>query len=176
MRGYFGIGVEGISKPMNVGNLFRSAHGFGASFVFTLDAFDRVRELSSDTSRSYEHLPFFDWDGVETMRVPKGCQVVGVELLDEAVELPSFRHPLQATYVLGPEKGELSEEVLAICDHIIKIPTSFCINVATAAALVMYDRTISLGGYPVRPLMPGGPQEIPPEKDWREPPVRIQKD
>src|SRR3546814_2552323 len=28
MRGYFGIGVEGISKPMNVGNLFRSAHAF----------------------------------------------------------------------------------------------------------------------------------------------------
>ena len=26
MRGYFAIGVEGISKPMNVGNLFRSAH------------------------------------------------------------------------------------------------------------------------------------------------------
>ncbi|SVA88482.1 uncharacterized protein METZ01_LOCUS141336, partial [marine metagenome] len=24
MRGYFGIGVEGLSKPMNAGNLFRS--------------------------------------------------------------------------------------------------------------------------------------------------------
>ncbi|MEX2009990.1 MAG: TrmH family RNA methyltransferase, partial [Dongiaceae bacterium] len=29
MRGYFGIGVEGISKPMNLGNLMRSAHAFG---------------------------------------------------------------------------------------------------------------------------------------------------
>ena len=38
MRGYFGIGVEGINKPFNVGNLFRSAHAFGASFVFTLAA------------------------------------------------------------------------------------------------------------------------------------------
>ena len=38
MRGYFGIGVEGISKTMNVGNLFRTAHAFGASFVFTIDA------------------------------------------------------------------------------------------------------------------------------------------
>ena len=26
-RGYFGIGVEGVSKPMNFGNLARSAHG-----------------------------------------------------------------------------------------------------------------------------------------------------
>ncbi|MEE8144119.1 MAG: TrmH family RNA methyltransferase, partial [Kiloniellales bacterium] len=34
MRGYFAIGVEGISKPMNLGNLLRSAHAFGASFFF----------------------------------------------------------------------------------------------------------------------------------------------
>ena len=38
MRGYFGIGVEGINKPFNVGNLFRSANAFDASFVFTVAA------------------------------------------------------------------------------------------------------------------------------------------
>lgn len=32
MRGYFGVGVEEISKEGNVGNLARSAHAFGASF------------------------------------------------------------------------------------------------------------------------------------------------
>ena len=36
MRGYFGIGVESISKPMNVGNLIRSAHAFGADFFFAI--------------------------------------------------------------------------------------------------------------------------------------------
>ncbi|MDE0409622.1 MAG: RNA methyltransferase, partial [Alphaproteobacteria bacterium] len=30
MKGYFGIGVEGLSKPLNAGNLFRSAQAFGA--------------------------------------------------------------------------------------------------------------------------------------------------
>ena len=30
MKGYFGIGVEGISKAVNVGTLFRTAHAFGA--------------------------------------------------------------------------------------------------------------------------------------------------
>ena len=29
MRGFFAIGAEGISKPMNLGNLIRSAHAFG---------------------------------------------------------------------------------------------------------------------------------------------------
>ena len=35
-RGYFAMGVEGISKPGNVGNLVRSSHSFGASFFFKL--------------------------------------------------------------------------------------------------------------------------------------------
>ena len=38
MHGYFGIGVEGVGKPMNLGNLWRAAHAFGASFVFTVGA------------------------------------------------------------------------------------------------------------------------------------------
>ena len=38
MKGYFGIGVEGISKAMNLVNLFRSALGFDASFIFTVAA------------------------------------------------------------------------------------------------------------------------------------------
>ena len=32
-RGYFAIGIEGGSKAVNLGNLLRSAHAFGASFV-----------------------------------------------------------------------------------------------------------------------------------------------
>lgn len=36
MRGYFGVGVDGISKPMNVGNLFCSAHAFAAAFVSSI--------------------------------------------------------------------------------------------------------------------------------------------
>ena len=36
MRGYFGVGADGISKAMNLGNLLRIAHAFGASFFFTL--------------------------------------------------------------------------------------------------------------------------------------------
>src|SRR3546814_8055789 len=60
MRGYFGIGVEGISKPMNVGNLFRSAHAFGADFVFAIAPAVNLRELhKSDTSETPRHVPLY---------------------------------------------------------------------------------------------------------------------
>jgi tRNA G18 (ribose-2'-O)-methylase SpoU len=159
MRGYFGIGVEGISKPMNVGNLFRSAHAFGASFVFTVKAHHTAFNAPSDTSRGTGHLPSFAWNEVEEVRLPEGCRLVGIELLDEAVALPSFKHPLQAAYVLGPERGSLSPALVARCDHMVKIPTRFCLNVGVAGAIVMYDRLLTLGRFGERPLHEGAEPE-----------------
>lgn len=160
MRGYFAIGAEGISKPMNLGALMRTAHAFGASFVFSVDAADKVREAyKSDTSKSFEHLPYYQWSAIDEMTLPKGCQLVGVELTEDAVMLPTFRHPQAAAYVLGREKGDLSDAMLSRCAHVVKIPTKFCINVSLAGALVMYDRHISMGGHAPRPIMPGGPSE-----------------
>ncbi|NBC20542.1 MAG: TrmH family RNA methyltransferase [Alphaproteobacteria bacterium] len=159
MRGYFGIGAEGISKPMNLGALMRTAHAFGASFVFSVDAESKIRQAyKSDTSKSAEHVPYYAWDSVEEMALPQGCRLVGIELTEDAVELPRFRHPQAAAYVLGREKGDLTARMLDRCHHVVKIPTKFCINVSLAGALVMYDRVISLGGYGPRPLMPGGPE------------------
>ncbi len=158
MRGYFGIGAEGVSKPMNLGALMRTAHAFGAAFTFSVDAHHRVRDAyKSDTSKSVQHVPYYQWDGIADMALPRGCQLVGVELTDDAVELPSFRHPQAAAYILGREKGDLTNEMLARCAYVVKIPTRFCINVSLAGALVMYDRVLSMGGFAPRPVMPGGP-------------------
>jgi hypothetical protein len=44
----------------------------------------------------------------------------------------------------------------------VRIPTSFCVNLAMAGAIVMYDRVRSLGRFPPRPLREGGPQQTGP--------------
>jgi tRNA G18 (ribose-2'-O)-methylase SpoU len=175
MRGYFGIGVERLSKAMNAGSLFRTAHAFGASFVFTVGAVYARREVEkSDTSKSSAHVPLYVFEDYRDLRLPEGCVMVGVELLDDAVELPSFTHPLQAAYILGPERGSLSPELTALCDHVVKIPTKFCINVGLAGALVMYDRVLSMGRFAPRPETPGGPaQPLPPPRFG--PPLWVRK-
>ncbi len=170
MRGYFGIGTERISKAMNLGAVLRTAHAFGASFAFTIAMHHRARDVGqSDTSSAKDHLPLYEWDTVDDMRLPRGCVLVGVELDERATDLPSFRHPLNAAYLLGPEKGNLSREAQARCAHLVKIPTRFCVNLSIAAALIMYDRTLSFGGYPARPVSAGGP---PPAAEWRAPKKR----
>ena len=155
-RGYFGIGAERTSKALNLGNLMRSAHGFGASFTFTIGATYQALEARADTSKGAQHLPHYDWTQVSELVLPAGCRLVGVELLDEAIDLPSFHHPPRAAYVLGPERGSLSPELIARCDYVVRIPTSFCVNLAMAGAVVMYDRVRSLGRFPPRPIGEGG--------------------
>jgi tRNA G18 (ribose-2'-O)-methylase SpoU len=154
-RGYFGVGVERISKSLNLGNLMRSAHGFGASFTFSIGATYQALEARADTSKGVQHVPHYEWQRVEDIALPKGCRLIGVELLEDAADLPSFRHPLCAAYLLGPELGSLSAAALARCDHVVRIPSSFCINVAMAGAIVMYDRVRTLGRFPPRPLTEG---------------------
>ena len=173
MRGYFGIGVECVSKPMNIGSLFRSAHAFGASFVFTIDAqYNIAAGGKVDTSDATNHVPFYSFPDPESVIVPNQCKIVGVELVDDAADLPSFRHPLQAAYILGPERGHLSSLMLKRCTYTVKIPTKFCINVGIAGALTMYDRLISLGKFSRRPVSPSGPLEKLPENKFGKPVFR----
>lgn len=162
MRGYFAFGVEGVSKPGNLGNLIRTAHGFGAAFVFAIDpkftAGDgpTAHKTFADTSKSAGHIPYYEYSSIDELALPRGCQLVGVEITDDALEMPSFRHPLRAAYILGSERYSLSAEIIGKCDHIIKIPTNFSLNLATAGAIVMYDRLLCYGRFAERPVSPSG--------------------
>ncbi len=156
-RGYFGIGAEGVSKSANVGALLRTAHAFGAAFCFTLGAgLDARAARTADTADTPGHVPLWRFASIEALVLPQGCQLVGIELLDEAADLPSFRHPLNAAYVLGPERAGLSPELLGRCRHVVRIPTRFALNLAVAGALVLYDRLLQHGRFADRPVAAGG--------------------
>lgn len=170
MRGYAALGVEGVSKARNAGAVIRTAHAFGAAFAFTVGGPLSQREIAhSDTSKAIEQIPLYMFASAQTLALPEGCALVGIELTDDAVVLPSFRHPRSAAYILGSERMGLSEDMLDICDHVIKIPTRFSLNLAVAGALVLYDRLQSLERFAPRPTMPGGPTEVLEEPVFGEP-------
>jgi tRNA G18 (ribose-2'-O)-methylase SpoU len=157
MRGYFGIGVEGVSKPMNLGSLLRTAYAFNASFLFTIGGIVQRRQIeNADTSSAMANLPLHEYPDLAGFQLPRGCRLVGVELLPDAIDMPSFRHPPQAAYVLGAERSSLSPALQERCDFVIRIPTRFCVNLAVAGALVMYDRMVCLGRFAERPVRVGG--------------------
>ena len=156
-RGYCGIGIERPKFVVNLGTLWRSAHCLGADFIFTVGDLihptDRYcagnltrdecyRPGPSDTTLAYKHIPFFAYGSVDDLydHLPLGCQVVGVEITDYARALETFCHPERAIYLLGPENGSLSKAAQAMCNHIVKIESSYCLNVASAGTVVLYDR------------------------------------
>ena len=159
-RGYLGIGAEGVSKSANVGALLRTAHAFGASFCFTVGTgWDARQGRQADTADTPLHVPMWRFPTLDAMQLPRGCALVGIELLDDAVDLPSFRHPLSAAYILGPERSGLSPDLLARCQHVVRIPTRFALNLAVAGALVLYDRLLQHGRFADRPVGTGGPRD-----------------
>lgn len=169
-RGYAAIGVEGVSKARNAGALIRTAHAFGAAFAFFVNAQLSQRELvQADTSKALRSVPLYSFADAHSLALPEGCSLVGVEITDDAHDLPSFRHPRMAAYLLGSERLGLSPAMLGLCDHVIRIPTRFSLNLAVAGALVLYDRMQSQGRFAPRPATPGGPAEPLPEPVFGKP-------
>jgi tRNA G18 (ribose-2'-O)-methylase SpoU len=140
MAGYFGIGIYHNKSKRNIGTLWRSAQLFEASLVFTI--LNRYKWQPSDTLKTWRHVPFFHHDSLDEFLAnqPYECELIGVELTDEAIDITTFKHPKQAIYLLGAEDTGLPQEILAQCKKVIKLPGKHSMNVSTAGSLVMYDR------------------------------------
>lgn len=141
--GFFAVGIAAGKTPANAGSLMRSAHAFGASYVFTAGA--RYPVDRTDTTRAWRHLPAYEWANEADViaHMPKGAKLIGVECGEPYATRPlaSFVHPEAAVYVLGSEDRGLSPELAAACDHLVEIPSALCLNVAVAGSILMYDRT-----------------------------------
>lgn len=137
-RGYFAIGMYHPKKESNVGTMWRSAHAMGAAFLFTIGR--RYKPEASDTTKAWRHTPLWHYTDIDSFTVPYECPLIGVELSDDAANLPSFRHPDRAVYLLGAEDHGLPPEVMGRCQALIQIPGRYCLNVAVAGSIVMYDR------------------------------------
>lgn len=151
MRGYFGIGIVGAKTPQNLGTLWRSAQAMGAGFVFTVGK--RWPGDRTDTTKATKHLPLYHYPDLDVFcnwAKPVEARLVIIETKIgqyKPVTLPQYKHPEKALYLLGGEdrgipKDFIEETTETISDRadLVEIPTQFCLNVAVAGSIVMYDR------------------------------------
>lgn len=141
MRGYAAIGLHSPQKKENVGAVLRAAYCFGAKQVnIGTRNSDWVR-AATNTPSAHRHVPVFVGEDALDPR-PYGSQVVAVDLVDEAEELASFKHPNQALYVFGPENGTLGKGILERAQYRVFIPSKACLNLAACVNVVLYDRMV----------------------------------
>lgn len=142
-RGYCGIGIENIKSSCNYGTLFRSALCFEADFLFLIGR--RFKQQASNTVAAQRHLPLYEYASTDDFirdGIPYDCRLIGVEIAPEAKPIKDFAHPERAIYVLGAEDSGLSKKIRDKCWGLIEIPSIFCLNVAVAGSIVLYDRLL----------------------------------
>lgn len=141
MRGYFGIGIENCKNDLNIGGLWRSAHCFGASFIFTIGT--RYRKQSTDTTKAWKSIPHYTYNSFDHFykNLPKDCNLIGLEFPHvKSSNIHNFCHPERCIYLLGSEDSGLSNQAIESCNQLLYIPTKYCLNVATTGSIVMFDR------------------------------------
>jgi tRNA(Leu) C34 or U34 (ribose-2'-O)-methylase TrmL len=141
VRGYCGLVFWRPKKGPNIGGALRSAHAFGADVVMTIGA-RYTKYESADTAKAALHVPLFhftEWESFVAAK-PTEATLVAAEFTDDAANLVHFTHPERGLYLFGPEDGSLPKEVVTRCSRVVRIPTRYCLNLASTATVVLYDR------------------------------------
>jgi tRNA (guanosine-2'-O-)-methyltransferase len=145
-QGFFGIGIQNGKTPENLGVLWRSAQNMGASYIFTIG--NRYAKQACDTHKAVGAMPYFHYDSFDDFykHIPKGAQLVGIELDNRAVPLETFKHPRRCVYLLGAEDHGLSNKAIEKSLHLVNFDTPQSLNVSVAGSIVMYDRRMKAFG------------------------------
>lgn len=140
-RGYCAVGLAHPKTPANVGHALRACGAFGAAFLAYTGS--RYSKAPTDPQKAFRHMPLLRaGDNPEDVLqlVPYDCIPVAVELTPDARPLERYVHPERAFYIFGPEDGSLGRAVLSRCRDVVQIQSRFCLNLAAAVNVVLYDR------------------------------------
>jgi tRNA(Leu) C34 or U34 (ribose-2'-O)-methylase TrmL len=137
MRGFAAIGLDRPKCTANLGGVLRASQCYGASLVMLTGG--RMGKYATDTMKAYRHLPCVEVDDLMA-HVPYGAIPVVIEIVERARPLFNYVHPESAFYIFGPEDGGVRNEIVERCQHVVRIPTTGCMNLAATVNVVLYDR------------------------------------
>lgn len=136
----------------NVGMVVRLASCYGLDQVWftgervSLDLSTKKRLPREERMKGYAEVEIINYD--YPFEQFENATPVAVEVRDRSEPLHTFEHPDNAVYVFGPEDGSIQKSQLAQCHRFVVIPTRHCLNLATAVAIMLWDRQYKawLGG------------------------------
>lgn len=140
-RGFAAIALVNPKDRNNVGSVLRAAGCYGASLVVIAGSRPEryMGKIVTDTEKAYRHIPVLRCED-EFDCIPYDCVPVAVEFLPHGISLVDFTHPERAYYIFGPEDGTLGRRVTDRCKFVVQIPSFYCLNLACATNVVLYDR------------------------------------
>lgn len=138
--------------PHNVGAAVRACSCFNSNLIiFTGNRVSlepdkekgKYRLPREERMKGYKHVQLIN-DNYPFNRFSSNVTPVAVEVRHNAELLPNFIHPENPVYVFGPEDGSIPQIYLKHCQRFLYIPSPFCLNLAAAIYVVLYDRMAKL--------------------------------
>ncbi len=129
-----------ISKPINFGNLIRTANAFGSTPVCVgKKDFSRCGATAKTRLTKVHH--FYALEEACHFVRAEGCHIFGVEI-DQSSK-PIATHPFEhsTAFMMGNEGEGLSRKQIRMCDELVFIPqfgTAVSLNVNVAAGIVLH--------------------------------------
>jgi len=141
------VALNGICNAENVGAIVRCCAAFDIGALIVDKACSppflrRSIRVSMGTIFSM-HVHTTN-DLVETLtalKYDRGYTVLGAHLHGNVVDIINYRFPEKYVLVLGTEGTGLEERVVNVCDALVKVPISACVeslNVAAATAVILH--------------------------------------
>ena len=127
----------------------RAAGCYGAAMVAMSG--ERFSKAPTDVKKQYRMTPVIETEDLRLV-IPFDCVPVAIDLVLGARSLADYTHPERAFYIFGAEDATLSERVLSWCRDVVYVPTHSCMNLAATVNVVLYDRTVKMGGEAVRKI------------------------
>jgi tRNA C32,U32 (ribose-2'-O)-methylase TrmJ len=135
-------------------SLFRCATAFNVKEVCLVGSrqFNTFGSHGSEAYVSYRHYPTLE-ACCEELKTKHGCEIIGVEITDDAKSVNSHPWTGPVAFMLGNEGQGLSERQMRCCDSFVYIPQygpgTASLNVAVAASIVL-QHYAAWAGYPER--------------------------
>lgn len=138
----FHVAIENLQHDFNIGSIVRSANAFNAGGVHIIGRrhWNKRGAMATDKYLSLHNHASVD-EFVEWCKL-NALSIIGIDNVEESVELSQAELPKNVVLVFGQEGPGLSPELAGACEYLVAIEqfgSTRSVNVGAAGAIVMYE-------------------------------------
>jgi len=135
------VAIQNWQHDFNIGSIVRTANAFNVAGVHIVGSRRWNRRGAMVTDRYLHVTHHDDVASLVGWSLEADAPLIGVDNLPGAVPLEGHRLPERCCLVFGSEGAGLTDEMVAVCDHLVAITqygSTRSLNAGAAAAIAMW--------------------------------------
>ena len=146
LSGRYGLVLDGVRDPGNLGTLIRTSEAFGSGFVIAYDCCDpyspkSVRSTMGSIFRQNIYC-IGDCDTLKELIEAGGYRLIGAADRAESRAIHELDKSFKSAVVIGSEAAGISMQIGRMCDEFVRIPMAGrveSLNAAMAGGVLLWE-------------------------------------